>query len=87
MDVINQVLFLNNLASFTNGKLESADLQKTASQLKVIHYDCGEKTENNLNTLNHVSKSNIATENLEVSRAKITMYTKNFATRNQRNSL
>ena len=78
MDVINQALFLIILASFTNGKLEIADLQKIASQLKVTHYDCGEMTKNNLYALNQVSKCNIALENLEVSRAKITMYTKHF---------
>ena len=78
MDVINQVLFLIILASFTNGKLENADLQKIASQLKVTHYDCGEMTENNLYALNQVSQCNIAPENLEVSRAEITMYTKPF---------
>ena len=78
MDVITQVLFLIILASFRNGKLENADLQKTASQLKVTHYDCGEMTEKNLYALNQVSKCNIAPENLEVSRAKITMYTKHF---------
>ena len=38
MDVINQVLFLIILASFVNGKLENADLQKIASQLKVTHW-------------------------------------------------
>ena len=78
MDVINQVLFLNILARSTNDKLENADLQKIASQLKVTHYDCGEMTKNNLYALNQVSKCNIAPENLEVSRAKITMYTKHF---------
>ena len=78
MDVLNQVLFLFILASFTNGKLENADLQKIASQLKVKHYDCGEMKENNPYALNQVSKCNIAPENLEVSRAKITMYTKHF---------
>ena len=30
MDVINQVLFLIILASFTNGELENADLQKNS---------------------------------------------------------
>ena len=35
-------------------------------------------TEKNLYALNQVSKCNIAPENLEVSRAKITMYTKHF---------
>ena len=78
MDVINQVLFLFILASFTNGKLENADLKKIASQLKVTHYDCGKMTENNLYALNQVSNCNIAPENLEVSRAKLTMYTNHF---------
>ena len=78
MDVVNQVLVLVVLASIMNGKLENADLQKIASQLKVTHYDCGEMTENNLCALNRVSQCNIAPENLEVSRAKITMYTKHF---------
>ena len=78
MDVINQVSFRVILASFTDGKLENADLHKTASQLKLKHYDCGEMTENNLYALNHVSKCNHAPENLEVSRAIITMYTKHF---------
>ena len=78
MDVINQVLFLIISASFTNGKLENADLQKIASQLRVTLYDCGEMTEKNLYALNQVSQCNIAPENLEVSRAKITMYTKHF---------
>ena len=78
MDVITQVSFLIFLASFTSGHLENADLQKIPSQLKVTHYDCGEMTENNLYALNEVSKRNIAPENLEVSRAKITRYTKHF---------
>ena len=78
MDVKNQVLFLIILASFTHGKLANADLHSIASQLKVTHHNCGEMTENNLYTLNLVSKCNIAPENLEVSRAKITMYTKHF---------
>ena len=78
MDVINQVLFLFILASFTNSKLENAYLQKRASQLKVTHFDCGVMTENNLYALNQVSQCNIAPENLEVSRAKVTMYTKHF---------
>ena len=78
MDVIDQVLFLIVLASFTNGKLENADLHDIASQLKVTQYDCGEMTANNPYALNQVSKCNIAPENLEVSRAKITIYTKHF---------
>ena len=79
MDLINQVLVLVISASFTNGKLENADLHYIASQLRVTHYDCREMTENNLYTLNQVSKCNIAHENLEVSGT--------FPTRNQCNSL
>ena len=78
MDVKNQVLFLIISTGFTNGKLAKADLHNIASQLKVTHYDCGEMTENNLYALNQVSKCNIAPENLEVSRATITMYKKHF---------
>ena len=48
MDVINQVLFQINLASFTKGNLENADLHNIASQLKVTHYDCREMTGKNL---------------------------------------
>ena len=68
MDVITQVLFLITLASFTNGKLENADLHKLGSQLKVTHYDCGKMTGNNLYALNQGSKCYIAPENLEVSK-------------------
>ena len=78
MDVKNQVLFQIILVSFTNGKLANADLHHIASQLKATHYDCREMTENNLYALNQLSKCNIAPENLEVSGAKITMYTKHF---------
>ena len=78
MDVKSQVLFFIILASFTNGKFEDADLHNIASQVKVTHYDCGEMTQNYLYALNQVSKCNIAPKNLEVSRAKITMYTKHF---------
>ena len=78
MDVIKQVVFLSNLASFTNGKRENADLQKLASQLQVTHYDCGEMTENKLYALDQVSKCNFSPEDLEVNRAKIMMYTKYF---------
>ena len=78
MDVKNQVLLLLILASITYSKPENADLHNIASQLKVAHSDCREMKENNLYALNQVSRSNIAPENLEVSRAKITMSSKHF---------
>ena len=82
MDGINQLLYLIILASLTNGQFENADLHNIASQFKVTHYDCGEMTENNLYASSRVSNCNIAPENLEVSRAKITMYTKHFRQEN-----
>ena len=78
MDIENQVLFQIILASFSNGNLANAHLHNIASQLKGTHYDCGEMTEKNLYALNQVSKCNIAHENLGVSKAKITLYTKYF---------
>ena len=79
MGVVNQVLFLIILASFTNGKLENADLDNKASQHQVTQYDCGKMAENNLYALNQVSKYNIAPDNLEIS--------KTFPTRNQCSNL
>ena len=78
MDVISQVLFLIVLASLTTGKLENADSHNLTSQLKVTHFECREMTEHNLYALNQVSKCSIAPENLEVNRAKVTMYTEHF---------
>ena len=78
MDVINQILFLFILASFTNGMFENADLHNIASLLKITQYDCGEMTENKLYAFNEVPNCNIVPENLEVSRAKVTMYTKHI---------
>ena len=78
MEVISQVLFLFILDIFTKGKLENAHLHNIASQIKVAQYECGERTENKLYALNQVSKCNFAPENLKVSTAKITMYTKHF---------
>ena len=63
MDALNQFFFLIILASFTNGKLEDADLQKVASQLKVTHYDCGEMTQNNLYGVNQVKYQSEQDEN------------------------
>ena len=53
-------------------------MHNIASQLKVTRYDCAEMTEPNPWVLNQVFKCNIAPENLEVSRAEFTMYTKHF---------
>ena len=78
MDVINRILFLIILTSFSGGRLENADLHNIAVQLKLTHYDCGDMIENFLYALNQVSKCNIIPENLEVSGAKIMMYKKHF---------
>ena len=78
MDVKNQFLFLFFLTSFTNSEVENADLHNIVFQLRVRHYDYGEMTEKYLYAMNQFPKCNIALENLEVSRANVTMYTKHF---------
>ena len=73
----NQVWFLFTLASLKISKLENSDLHNIAPQLKVTHYDPGDMTENNVYALKQVANCNSA-ENIEVTRVKITMYTKHF---------
>ena len=78
IDVKNQVSLLFSSASLSNSKPENANFHNIASQLKMTYHDCGEMTETNLYALNHISKCNIAPENLEVSGSKITLYKKHF---------
>ena len=44
------------------------------------HYNCSEMSENNLYSLNQVKPCNVAPENIDMSYAKIKMYTKSFRT-------
>ena len=54
------------------------NLASVAKKLRVTHFDCGEMTQNKLYALNQVEQCNVAPENLEVSRASVTLYTKHF---------
>ena len=58
--------------------LKTPTCRKTASQFKVTHSDYGETTETNRYGRNQISECNIAPENLEASKGKVTIYTKHF---------
>ena len=54
------------------------DEDQVAPALKVAHFDCSEMTENTLYALNQVQPCHITPEELEISKAKIVLYTKHF---------
>ena len=51
---------------------------QVAPALKVSHFDCSSMTENSLYAINQVRPCHIRPEELEVSKATITLYTKHF---------
>ena len=54
------------------------DADQVAPALKVSHYDCSEMTQNTLYANNQVRPCHITPEELEISNARITLYTKYF---------
>ena len=54
------------------------DDDQVAPALKVAHFDCSEMTENTLYAINQVRPCHITPEELEVSKAKVVLYTKHF---------
>ena len=54
------------------------DAYQVAPALKVSHFDCSLMTENSLYAINQVRPCRITPEELEVSKATITFYTKQF---------
>ena len=54
------------------------DADQVAPALKVSHFDCSSMTENSLYAINQVRPCHITPEELEVSKATITLYTKHF---------
>ena len=54
------------------------DADQVAQALKVSHFDCSSMTENSLYAINQVRPCQITPEELEVSKATITLYTKHF---------
>ena len=55
-----------------------ADADQVAPALKVSHFDCSSLTENSLFAINQVRPCHISPEEIEVSKATITLYTKHF---------
>ena len=78
MDNMKPVLVPNYFSQFHKWQARKRRFAQHSLPTQSAHYDCVEMTENNLCALNQISKCNIAPENLEISRAKITMYTKHF---------
>ena len=54
------------------------DADQVAPALKVSHFDCSSMTENSLYAINQVRPCHITPEELEVSKATFTLYTKHF---------
>ena len=54
------------------------DADQVAPALKVSHFECSSMTENSLYAINQVRPCHITTEELQVSKATITIYTKHF---------
>ena len=54
------------------------DADQVAPTTKVSHFDCSSMTENSLYAINQVRLCHITPEELEVSKATITLYTKHF---------
>ena len=54
------------------------DADHVAPALKVSHFDCSSMTENSLYAINQVRPCHITPEELEVTKATITLYTKHF---------
>ena len=73
-------LFLFHLLVFCSkvGYTLVPDADQVAPALKVSHFDCGSMTENSLYAINQVRPCHITPEELEVSKATITLYTKHF---------
>ena len=64
------------------------DEDQVAPALKVAHFDCSEINENTFYVINQVRPCYITPEELEISKAKVVLYTKHFrkelnATKNQ----
>ena len=54
------------------------DEDQVAPALKVAHFDCSEMTENTLYAINQARSCHITPEDLEISKAKVVLYTKHF---------
>ena len=74
-----KLLLLQILAFYTEVTFHLIpDADQVAPALKVSHFDCSSMTENSLFATNQVRPCHITPEDLEVSKATITLYTKHF---------
>ena len=76
---LRKLLFFQILALTVEVVLNlTPDEDQVAPALKVANFDCSEMTENTLYALNQVRPCHITPEELEISKAKIVLYTKHF---------
>ena len=74
-----KLLFLQILALTVELDFNLApDGDQVAPALKVAHFDCSEMTEDTLYAINQVRPCHITPEELEISKAKVVLYTKHF---------
>ena len=74
-----KLLFLQILALTVEVSFNlTPDEDQSAPVLKVAQFDCSEMTENTLYAINQVRPCHITPEELEISKAKIVLYTKHF---------
>ena len=74
-----KLLLLQTLVFYTEVTFHLVpDADQVAPALKVSHFDCSSMTENSLYGINQVRPCQITPEELEVSKATITLYTKHF---------
>ena len=74
-----KLLLLQILVFYIEGTFDLVpDADQVAPALKVAHFDCSEMTENTLYAINQVRPCRITPEELEISKAKVVLYTKHF---------
>ena len=74
-----KLLFLQILVFYTEVTFHLVpDADQVAPALKVSHFGCSSMTENSLYAINQARPCHITPEELEVSKATITLYTKHF---------
>ena len=73
-----KLLLLHILVFYTEVTNLVPDADQVAPALKVSHFDCSSMTENSVFAINQVRPCHITSEELEVSKATIALYTKHF---------
>ena len=76
---MTKLLFLQIIVFYTEVTLHSdPDAHQVSPVFKLSHFDCSSMTENSLQAMNRVRPCHITPQELEVSKATITLYTKHF---------